>query len=597
VTHGLTARAFCLALLLLGTAGSVGAQEERVRAYIRPQAVDDATRIKLVIEIRDFGGSQVEPPYVPRKMTNLRVIGGPSTESKFQWSNGRGSSTYKLVYTLLADGPGPAEIPAIVVKVSGRPYRTEVIRFEVAEAKNLPRPQAPAPRARSQPTAETADVFLAAELGAANVWVGQPVSLTVKLFTAESISNPNWKQQPSFGNFWVESLGVLPDYGRYQTRIGDRAYTVFLFDRKVLIPLSPGEFEIEPYAMRMDVRLPGRDFFNIFGRSREILRKTRPLQLQVRELPGGAPEEFSGAVGDFEIHAALDRNETTVDDAVALRVTVDGEGSLRLATPPRVSAPADLKLFEPRVTDSFDLSGGELRSKKNWEWIVVPLAPGEVRLPEIRFTYFNPATESYETARTESILLAVSKSVRREDGPSARAGVQQQRRDLAFVKLLRGSLAQEYPRAHQRGVFVTLLVLPLIWVPLVVVIGRRRARLQQDQGLARSRRARTRARRRLRVARRNLEQTDSAAFHEEVARALVEYVADRFDRSATGLTYDVADELLASKAVDSGLRREFRGCLETCDFARFVPSAGKTERREETLDQAEKLVERLERAW
>jgi hypothetical protein len=114
--------------------------------------------------------------------------------------------------------------------------------------------------------------------------------------------------------------------------------------------------------------------------------------------------------------------------------------------------------------------------------------------------------------------------------------------------------------------------------------------------LARSRRARARARKRLRTARRNLGQTDSAAFHEEVARALVEYIADRFNRAATGLTYDVADELLASRAVDAELRREFRGCLETCDFARFVPAAGETERREETLLQADALVERLERA-
>jgi hypothetical protein len=584
----------CLGLLVLGAASSAAAQEDRVRAYIRPRAVDDATQIRLVIEIRDFGNSQVEPPNVPRKMTNLRLIGGPSTE--FQWSSGRGPSTYKLVYTLLADGPGAAEIPVIVVKVDGRPYRTKAIRFEVAEAKNLRRPQSSAPQGREEPSAEDANVFLTAELGAATAWVGQPVTLTVKLFTAENVWNTSWLQRPSFGNFWVEQLEIGPDE-RYQTRHGGRAYTVYPAERKVLIPPSPGEFEIEPYVARMEVRKRGRDVFEIFGGTREIVRKTRPLRLQVRELPDAAPEDFSGAVGEFAIRAALDRNAAAVDDAVALRVTIDGEGSLRSVNPPNVAAPADLQLFEPRVADSFDLSGGELRSKKSWEWVVVPLAPGELRLPEIRFTFFNPATERYETAQTEPILLAVGKSERREDRPSVRAGVQEQRRDLAFVKLLRGSLAEEYPRAHQRGVFVMLLVLPLVWVPLVVVIGRRQARLQQDQGLARSRRARARARKRLRVARRNLEQTDSAAFHEEVARALVEYVADRFNRSATGLTYDVADELLASRSIESGLRREFRGCLETCDFARFVPSAGKTERREETLSQAEELVERLERAW
>ena len=38
----------------------------------------------------------------------------------------------------------------------------------------------------------------------------------------------------------------------------------------------------------------------------------------------------------------------------------------------------------------------------------------------------------------------------------------------------------------------------------------------------------------------------------------------------------------------------FRSCLETCDFARFGPSAAASDRRAEVLEQAERLVEQLE---
>ena len=93
------------------------------------------------------------------------------------------------------------------------------------------------------------------------------------------------------------------------------------------------------------------------------------------------------------------------------------------------------------------------------------------------------------------------------------------------------------------------------------------------------------------------DQVDAATFHEEVARALVEYVADRFNRSATGLTYDLADELLSQRNVDVELRRRYRACLETCDFARFVPASAKSERRSEVLEQALALLAELERAW
>ena len=90
---------------------------------------------------------------------------------------------------------------------------------------------------------------------------------------------------------------------------------------------------------------------------------------------------------------------------------------------------------------------------------------------------------------------------------------------------------------------------------------------------------------------------DSAEFHEEVARSLVGYVGDRLNRSPSGLTYELADELLAARGIDENLRRRFRSCLETCDFARFVPASAKTERRTEVLAEASELIEALERSW
>jgi hypothetical protein len=49
--------------------------------------------------------------------------------------------------------------------------------------------------------------------------------------------------------------------------------------------------------------------------------------------------------------------------------------------------------------------------------------------------------------------------------------------------------------------------------------------------------------------------------------------------------------------VEATLRRRFRATLETCDFARFVPASGKTERRAELLAEARSLIDALDRAW
>ena len=52
---------------------------------------------------------------------------------------------------------------------------------------------------------------------------------------------------------------------------------------------------------------------------------------------------------------------------------------------------------------------------------------------------------------------------------------------------------------------------------------------------------------------------------------------------------------MAAEGLDTELRRRFRSCLETCDFARFVPASGQTERRNELLEEASEIVDQLEK--
>jgi hypothetical protein len=237
-----------------------------------------------------------------------------------------------------------------------------------------------------------------------------------------------------------------------------------------------------------------------------------------------------------------------------------------------------------------------MSSRKTWEWILVPLDPGQVELPKIRFPYFDPVAEKYRVAEANPILLAVDRGDSPADPTAIRSEIQMQRRDLAYIKPLRGQLSHGHLGTHQRKLFHALVTLPLLLTPLVVYLGRRRARLRKDLGLSRSRRAKTRARKGLQSARKAVVQLDAADFHERVARTLVEYVADRFNRSAAGMTYELADDLLASRNVEEELRRRYRSCLEQCDFARFVPASSQAERRIEVLDEAGEIVDRLEKA-
>jgi hypothetical protein len=586
----------------LGSGGAAAADAYRVSAFITPDHdITETQTIRLVLQVVGDGNARLTQPRLDG-LRNLRVVGGPESRFNSVWNNGRFSSTSQLVYTLLPEGPGPAEVPALRLAVDGRDHTTDPIRFEVARAPaGVPPPRrGGAEPSRPEAAGDRADVFVRAKLSKDSVWLGEPVELSVLLYTAERIANPGIASQPSLAQFWVEEIEHDVEAEAYRETVEGQAYIVYPLVRRVLVPQITGRTDIDPFVLQIPVRLRGGgdpfDFFS-FGRTQTVVRKTQALALQVRPLPtDGRPAEFSGAVGSFKLGVKLDRDEAQVNDAVALSATVEGEGFLRAVEPPRFAAPADLKVFDPKVSASARGAAGKLVSRKTWEWVLVPLSAGDKRVGEVRFGYFDPSSGRYEVASGAVPDLVVRRGASSDEPQVAQGDIRLERRDLVFIKPLDGELSRDTPRAHHRGGYLALLVLPLLWVPLAVALGRHRARLQRDHGFSRARRARARARRRLRAAGRRLAATDAAAFHEEVARALIEFVADRFNRSAAGLTYDATDELLTSRGVDPALRRRLRTCLETCDFARFVPASGASERRGEVLEEATRLMDQLEKA-
>lgn len=585
--------------LLLGAAGSLHAQDFDVVAYIQPeQGITDDRPFRLVIQASgsDLPG-RIPAPRLP-ELENLSLIGGPSTSRQVSMINGRTSSQHQLIYTLLADGPGEARIPSLTLTIGSETYTTDPIQIKVSAAASGPPPQSPGtPRGgRGEARQEGPDLFIEATLGSREVWVGEPVAFTVTLYNREEIGDEGVREIPDFADFWVENIATDPNAEKYRATRGGKEYDAYPLMRKVLVPPTPGKFEIGPYVHQFRVVVPGSGRSLFTRRTTSIVRRSEALALTVRQLPAGAPDGFGGAVGSYRLRVELDRERAAVNDAVALRATVEGEGLLRAVGPPVFPALPDLKVFEPKVAGSRTSVRPKVTSRKTWEWLVVPLAPGELRIPELGFVYFEPAKETYEVARGGSPLLAVERGESSPDTAVARGDIRLQRKDLMFIKPLRGELGTGAAGLHRKPWFLALLVLPAALVPLAVVVGRRRARLQADRGLARSRRAGRIAKKRLRAARRRIDQADSAGFHEEVARTLVDFVADRFNRSGAGLTYDLADDLLATRGVGPELRRRFRSTLETCDFARFVPASAKTERRAELLGEAESVLRELEKA-
>ncbi len=596
-----------LALLALLAVTPVGAADVQVSASILPQGrISETTQVRLIIRVDGTSIPDVGSPKLPA-MKNLQVTGGPSTarNSSYTFDNGRivSSSSLSLTYLLAPSGKGQAEIPPFDVIVGGTAYRTQALRFNVEAGRAGPAPPGPTPGApredRGDDDSEDAsfDVFLQAKVGSASVYSGQPVRLDVTLYAAAPVNGFTWTDVPSLPGLWTEDLPVDPSRDRRVVTMNGRQYNAYPVARKLVVPTGSGALTIQPFSAQVQVHRPSRDPFGSFfslGGYVNIVRRTAALKLDVKPLPeADRPADFSGAVGSFRMKATADRTSVELGEAVAVKVTISGEGSLQSAVAPKLTAPPDVKVYEPKTLDDAMTGADHLGARKTWEWVVVPLAPGTVNIPAPTFAYFDPGTASYRQLRGDLPELSVLRGSGVVDSVASRGEVQANTKDIAFLKMRRGALQEARPPLHRRGWFLALLVLPFILTPAGIAFGRRRERFLTDHGFARARRAaRTAAKRLERAAKRAGE--SPTAFHEEVAGALVDYVADRANRKASGLTYDQLDDILAAKGVLAEPRRRYRACLETCDFARFVPDSGRPQAVAELVAEARAILRALE---
>jgi hypothetical protein len=572
-----------MATMLLGCYFPAAAQP-RIRTEISPSAgITDTTSIRFSITVEGAAGD-VRAGALP-KMVNLRRLNGPSRGQNVSMINGRTRSSYSFSWSLAARGPGPATIPPVTIMVDGVEYHTDPIRFQVVKG------------ATGSSDASELPIFLAAELAEDEVHVGEPVLMTLTLYTRVQVSGLHWIDEPALPAFWVESLPTDPDEGRYVAEFGGEQYYAYTLDRRFLVPASPGDHIITPYSLQLTV--PTRRSNDLFGdffnrqRGQEMIRRSEPVTLKVLPLPEtGRPESFSGAVGEFLMSAELDRSEAAVDDVVALRVTVEGDGFLKSAQAPALHLPEGLRTHDPKSEESLTTRNGRMISRKTWEWLLVPVSTGEIPIPDIRFGWLDSRTGQYREQIEGGLTLKV---FRGEAGDPVSSGgrLRTATASIAYIKPIQSALYSSVTRVHEKGWFVFMMFAPVFFLPGFILLRRRFARMSGDVRRVRARKAWSKAKKRLAAARKVSTQVE---VHESIGRTIVEFVADHFDRSPAGLTYDAVENLLVSRAVNQELIERTRRCLETCDFARYVPRAGESDRVDELFTDARDILERLEKA-
>src|SRR5262245_56403436 len=385
-----------LALLLALSAAAARAQEVQITATAEPNRVEEGEEVELRVQVTGTDRQPDQPPALPQ-IPGFVAASGPSVSSYFQWVNGRSSSSRTYSWVLIPQGKGPHSIPPIAIVIDGNTYRTPMLRVDVVErgaagSGGPPagggggggRPGSPfadpwTRRRLATPPGTPASLFVEAVVDKTEVYPGEQVSLQYKVYTQYELSNLALQDQPSYEGFWVEDIKPDDKYDARSVTRKEGTFMEYTVLKKALFPNSSGTLTIPALTFHFAARRRSNDPFDsfLFQPTESLFRSSNPITIRVKDLPAeGRPPEFDGAVGRYTLSVKSDRTDTKVNDAVGLKVEVEGQGNISTLAGPRLPALPDFKTYDPKVQETPHARAGTMVGKKTWEYVLIPLASG-----------------------------------------------------------------------------------------------------------------------------------------------------------------------------------------------------------------------------
>ncbi len=163
-------------------------------------------------------------------------------------------------------------------------------------------------------------------------------------------------------------------------------------------------------------RMMNDDFFGSSFGNRLAVTDSRPIvgevsvdATEVLPVPTeGRPADYRGAVGRYRI--VTQATPTTVDagDPITLNIGITGTGPMELVQAPPLYEQSDLTA-EFKVADE-SLAGFVKDDSKVFSTTIRPRREGITEIPAIRFSFFDPETEHFQTVTSQPIAITVNKS-------------------------------------------------------------------------------------------------------------------------------------------------------------------------------------------
>jgi len=495
----LCARSLPIAVLALAvwTQAALAAEGTSVSATLSSPTTTMGEPVELQISVA--GTSKAQAPQVRVEGLEIKYV-GPSSNSSFQFENGRIQEQSSIVhtYTVAPLKEGKYTIPALQIEVAGKKFATSPLTLTVASG------------AADSSQSENKFAFTEWVLPKATAYVGEALPVELWLYADPQIIR-NVQPLPAVTGEGLMVQKVPPPQQRNVTKDG-RNYIAVIY-KTAMTPVKTGKLTLSPVDINAVANLPSKRqrtprmqgfpdmdaFFNgalNMQSQQQVTIRTAPLEVEVKPLPvAGKPADFSGAIGQFTLETKAAPLLVHAGDPVTVTAVVKGVGSFDRMNAPTVAEESGWRTYPPsgkfKADDEVGISGS-----KTFEIAAIP-ETAKTELPKLTFSFFNPSTEKYETLTGDRIPLRVDGALAASltptpaaalaatttASPSPAATPQPKASDIQYIRLDESQWGESFEPVWRTTEFWLVQLLP--FTALLALGGWQWRRVKQSDGMAR----------------------------------------------------------------------------------------------------------------
>jgi hypothetical protein len=573
-----------------------------------PKVVAMGEQFQLTYTLNKKGSNLQVPPF-----KGFTVLYGPNTSSStsVQIINGKMTQnvSYTYTYVLQASEEGKFELPPASVKVGRKEYNSNALNIEVVKGSK------PSQQQRSQPGSQQVrpqqsgqigkdDLFVKVLVNKSKLYQGEHLIATIKIYSRVDLTGFSEVKFPSYNGFWTQDVENPGQISLQRENYNGQIYNVGLFKKTLLYPQRSGEIQIEPFEIECQVRQTvqrrSRSIFDDFFGSYQTLNKklvSNPITITVLDLPANKPESFDGAVGELNFTAALDNNKVKANEAITLKLTVNGSGNLKLINPLKIDFPPDFEAYDPKTSSSIKNTLNGQVGSKSFEYLIIPRFAGTFRLAPIEFSYFDTRSKSYKTIKTKEFIINVEKGEEAENvavvSGFTKEDVKYIGSDILYIKTSPFLLSKRGEFLFGTMKFWLTYIIAIVLFIAIIIIRREQIKKNANMLRVKNRRAGKLSKKRLKIAKGYLNKQDSNKFYDEVLTAIWGYLSDKLSIPLAELSKDTVFNDDRMHNLEAEIKDELLNVIEQCEFARYAPSAVDTS-MEDLYKKTFKLIIKLE---